>query len=84
MTPPPGHRWMRIISPEMLLLVPILWFLPRTGAAPSGSTEQLDTGVVSFLPFLHGDGKFSSLLEGPLDGTTGRIVVSTRSFVIAD
>lgn len=46
------HKWMRNISPEMLLLVPMLWFLPLTGAAPSVTTEQLDTGVVSFLPFL--------------------------------
>ncbi|KAJ4926303.1 hypothetical protein JOQ06_008483, partial [Pogonophryne albipinna] len=29
----------------MLLLVPILWFLPLTGAAPSLTNEQLDTGV---------------------------------------
>ncbi|KAE8284937.1 Matrix metalloproteinase-17 [Larimichthys crocea] len=39
------HKWMRNISPEMLLLVPMLWFLPLTGAAPSVTTEQLDTGV---------------------------------------
>ncbi|XP_034085136.1 matrix metalloproteinase-17-like isoform X2 [Gymnodraco acuticeps] len=39
------HKWMRNISPEMLLLVPILWFLPLTGAAPSLTNEQLDTGV---------------------------------------
>ncbi|XP_070780877.1 matrix metalloproteinase-17 [Enoplosus armatus] len=40
------HKWMRNISPEMLLLlVPILWFVPLTGAAPSLTTEQLDTGV---------------------------------------
>lgn len=50
------HKCMRNISPEMLpspllllLLVPILWLLPLTGAAPSATTEQLDTGVVSFL-----------------------------------
>lgn len=49
------HKCMRNISPEMLpspllllLLVPILWLLPLTGAAPSATTEQLDTGVVSF------------------------------------
>ncbi|XP_041816237.1 matrix metalloproteinase-17-like [Chelmon rostratus] len=42
---PAVHKWMRNISPEMLLLVPILWFLPLTGAAPSLTTEQLDTGV---------------------------------------
>uniref|UniRef100_A0A4W6BZ70 Matrix metallopeptidase 17 n=1 Tax=Lates calcarifer TaxID=8187 RepID=A0A4W6BZ70_LATCA len=36
---------MRNISPEMLLLVQILWFLPVTGAAPSLTTEQLDMGV---------------------------------------
>ncbi|KAK5851857.1 hypothetical protein PBY51_023375 [Eleginops maclovinus] len=39
------HKWMGNISPEMLLLVPILWFLPLTGAAPSQTNEQLDTGV---------------------------------------
>uniref|UniRef100_A0A8C6LH69 Matrix metalloproteinase-17 n=1 Tax=Nothobranchius furzeri TaxID=105023 RepID=A0A8C6LH69_NOTFU len=39
------RKRMRIISPEMLLLVPMLWFLPLTGAAPSLTTEQLDTGV---------------------------------------
>lgn len=37
---------------EMMLLLPILWFLPLTGAAPSVTTEQLDTGVVSFLFYL--------------------------------
>lgn len=50
------HKCMRNISPEMPpplllllpLLVPILWLLPLTGAAPSATTEQLDTGVVSF------------------------------------
>ncbi|XP_034752882.1 matrix metalloproteinase-17-like [Etheostoma cragini] len=39
------HKWMRNTSPEMLLLVPILWLLPLTGAAPSQTTEQLDSGV---------------------------------------
>ncbi|XP_045923274.1 matrix metalloproteinase-17 isoform X2 [Micropterus dolomieu] len=38
------HTWMRNMS-EMMLLLPILWFLPLTGAAPSVTTEQLDTGV---------------------------------------
>lgn len=45
------HTWMRNMS-EMMLLLPILWFLPLTGAAPSLTTEQLDTGVVSFLFYL--------------------------------
>uniref|UniRef100_A0A3B3YEB3 Peptidase metallopeptidase domain-containing protein n=1 Tax=Poecilia mexicana TaxID=48701 RepID=A0A3B3YEB3_9TELE len=35
----------RNISPEMLIFLPILCFLPLTGAAPSLATEQLDTGV---------------------------------------
>ncbi|TNN56500.1 hypothetical protein EYF80_033297 [Liparis tanakae] len=39
------HKWMRSIPPEMLLLVQILLFLPLTGAAPSLTNEQLDTGV---------------------------------------
>lgn len=43
---PAGAALRRISSPEMLLLVPLLWLWSRTGAAPSG-TEQLDS-VVSF------------------------------------
>ncbi|KAM7369170.1 hypothetical protein PAMP_013463 [Pampus punctatissimus] len=39
------YKWMRNISLEMLLLVPILCFLPLTGAAPSLTTEQLDMGM---------------------------------------
>ncbi|XP_037547976.1 matrix metalloproteinase-17 [Nematolebias whitei] len=35
----------RNITPDMLLFVPILWFSALTGAAPSLTTEQLDTGV---------------------------------------
>ncbi|XP_072311359.1 matrix metalloproteinase-17 [Eucyclogobius newberryi] len=34
------------MCPEMLLVLPVLWFvLPLSGAAPSQSAEQLDTGV---------------------------------------
>ncbi|MED6245879.1 hypothetical protein ATANTOWER_009525 [Ataeniobius toweri] len=36
---------MRNISPEMLIFLPVLCFLPLTGAAPSLTTEQLDMGV---------------------------------------
>lgn len=42
------HMRMRNMSPEMLIFLPILCFLPLTGAAPSLATEQLDTGVVSW------------------------------------
>ncbi|XP_067340934.1 matrix metalloproteinase-17 isoform X2 [Channa argus] len=45
MTPLPLHKWIRNISLEMLLFIPMLWLLPLTGAAPSLTTEQLDMGV---------------------------------------
>lgn len=85
MSPLP-REWTRRICPEMpplLLLVPVLWFLPLSGAAPSPAAEQLDTGVVSFLTFstwVGGGGmKFCCLLPlldmggkfFPLDTTTG-------------
>lgn len=84
MSPLP-REWTRRICPEMpplLLLVPVLWFLPLSGAAPSPAAEQLDTGVVSFLTFstwVGGGGmKFCCLLPlldmggkfFPLDTTT--------------
>lgn len=49
-TPPIRHTTTRMGFPEMLLLlVPLLGLQLRTGAAPSGSPEQLDTGAVSSL-----------------------------------
>lgn len=49
-TPPNRHTTTRIRFQEMLLLlVPVLWLHQRTGAAPSGSSEPLDTGAVSSL-----------------------------------
>lgn len=50
-TPPIRHTTTRVRFQEMLLLlVPVLWLHQRTGAAPSGSSEPLDTGAVSSLP----------------------------------
>lgn len=47
---PIRHTTTRVGFQEMLLLlVPVLWLHQRTGAAPSGSPEQLDSGAVSSL-----------------------------------
>ena len=69
------HKWMRNTSPEMLLLVPILWLLPLTGAAPSQTTEQLDMGVVSFLPLFYLEKQRRRVVEVCLPATAPVSVV---------
>lgn len=67
-----GHRdfsasrasGMRNISAEMLLLLHILGVLPLARAAPSQTTEQLDTGVVSFIFYFCFKSNYSWGAEG--------------------